>query len=189
MITSCGRIMKPDPYARLGNRSVRGVAVLVLAACVLLSGRAPVQAGWKVDAILPDLKAAGVKGALPDLDGKVVLVDFWASWCSPCKASFPVLNALQQKYAKAGLVILAINEDESPDAMRRFLQDHPVSFAVVHDVGHKVVESAAVESMPASFLVDRRGRIRHMHSGYHGDKTKQLYEQEIQALLKEALRP
>lgn len=189
MNTSCVRIVIHNPAAPPCGRRAGGIAVLVLAACVMLAGQLAVQAGWKTGSTLPDMKASGVQGTVPDLAGKVVLVDFWASWCSPCKASFPVLNALQEKYAKAGLVILAINEDESPDAMRRFLKEHPVSFAVVHDAGHKLVELAAVDSMPTSFLVDRQGKIRHLHNGFHGDKTKQRYEEEIEALLKEASQP
>lgn len=170
-------------------RVKHSVPAVLMAAMVLLSV-ATAWAGWKVGATLPDLRPAGLEGMMAtNLAGKVVLVDFWASWCSPCKASFPVLNTLQEKFAAQGLIVLAINEDESADAMKKFLKEHPAVFTVLHDAGHKLVQSAGVESMPTSYLIDRNGIIRFHHNGFHGDKTARQYEEEIQSLIKENVRP
>ncbi len=144
-------------------------------------------AGWTPGTKLPDLGAFQIEGKIPsDLRGKVVLVDFWASWCAPCKASFPVLEKLQRDYGPRGLVIVAVNQDDTAGAMESFLKKAPVSFTVVRDAAHKMVEAADVQSMPSSFLVDRAGIIRHVHTGFYGDKTAVQYAEEIEALLKAA---
>lgn len=142
-------------------------------------------AGWKQGTALPDLGTFKLEGKLPDLAGKVVLVDFWASWCGPCKAAFATLEDLHKRYGNQGLVVLGINQDTTAKAMEKFLQDHPSTFPVVRDAGNKVVAAADVASMPTSFLVDRNGRIRYVHTGFHGDKTVARYETEITELLKE----
>jgi hypothetical protein len=82
-------------------------------------------------------------------------------------------------------VIIAINEDDKAEAMKAYLAENIVSFTVIRDVGHKLVAAAAVETMPMSFLVDRSGKIRFIHTGFHGEKTKEQYTREIELLLKE----
>jgi thiol-disulfide isomerase/thioredoxin len=142
-------------------------------------------AGWKVGDALPDLGGFKLEGKLPaDLRGKVILVDFWASWCGPCKQSFPALNDLQKQFADKGVVIVAINVDESRSDMEAFLKQHPAAFTVVRDVSQKLVEKAGVETMPSSFLVGADGRIRAVHSGFKGEDTRKKYIEEITALLK-----
>jgi len=163
-------------------------AIYALLFAILLAGAAVTSAAWKAGAILPDLKTLGVAEPLPAMTGKVVLVDFWASWCSPCKASFPVLNTLQQKYSKSGRVIIAINEDEKAETMQKFLAENTVTFTIIRDVGHKLVEAAAVDSMPSSFLIDKTGKVRFTHTGFHGDKTTEQYIREIEQLLREDVR-
>jgi thiol-disulfide isomerase/thioredoxin len=159
---------------------------LLLALCLTaLPGLA--TAGWKVGDALPELGAFQLEGKLPDkLRGQVVLVDFWASWCAPCKASFPVMEALHQQYGGRGLVVLAVNVDESSAAMEKFLKKSPVSFAVVRDAAHKLVAAADVATMPTSFLVDRAGKVRFLHTGFRGAATRKEYEKEIDLLLKES---
>ena len=113
--------------------------------------------GIKVGDTLPELSSFGLEGNLPDdLKGKVVLLDFWASWCGPCKESFPVMDELQQKYGAKGLVILAVNVDENVAAMKDFLKDHPVQFNILHDATKKLVGAANIASMPTSFLIGGR---------------------------------
>jgi thiol-disulfide isomerase/thioredoxin len=158
----------------------------ILLAALLIAGACSASAQWKTGSSLPALKTFSLEGAPPpSMAGKVIVVDFWASWCGPCKASFPVLNALQQKYSAAGLIILAINEDEKAESMKTFLDNNPVSFTVIRDVGHKLVAAAGVESMPTSFVIDRSGKVRYIHTGFHGDKTTEKYNSEIELLLKE----
>jgi len=147
---------------------------------------ADAQAGQlKVGDAFPDLAKFQFEGKLPgDLKGKLVLVDFWASWCGPCKASFPAMEELQQKYGAKGLVILAVNLDDKQSEMEDFLKKHPVTFPVVRDAAKKLVAAACIASMPTSFLLDGEGKVRAVHNGFHGEGTKKQYVSEIEGLLK-----
>lgn len=156
---------------------------LVLGLMVVLTG-ATTMAEWKVGTTLPDLATCKLERALPATAGKVVLLDFWGSWCGPCKASFPALDEIQKQYARQGLVVLAVNLDEKPEAMLKFLKENPVSFAVVRDASHTLVAQADVQSMPSSFVIDRAGKVRFAHTGFHGAKTVAEYRAQIESLLK-----
>lgn len=139
----------------------------------------------KVGESFPDLTTLKLEGKLPvDLKDKIVVVDFWASWCKPCKKSFPALNELQKKYAAQGVVIVGVNEDEKPANMADFLAKNSATFAVVRDADQKLVAQIGVNTMPSSFILDRTGKVRFIHSGFHGDDTKQQYMTEIESLLK-----
>ncbi len=143
-------------------------------------------AGWKEGAALPDLKAFGVTGKIPEnLKGKVVLVDFWATWCTPCKASFPAMDELQKKYGTNDFVVIAISVDEKKSAMTKYLSKNPVAFTTLHDSAQKLVAVADVATMPTSFLIDRTGKIRFVHTGFEPDKTKSEYIRQIGSLVKE----
>jgi len=143
------------------------------------------HAGWKVGDPLPNLRAQQLEGELPDsVKGKVVLVDFWASWCGPCAESFPVMEELHKRYQDQGLVILAINTDEKRANMEKFLKKHSTSFIVVRDAAQKLVSQADAVTMPMSFLVDREGKVRFVHDGFRGNETKKKYITEIESLLK-----
>lgn len=171
-------------YGKKQSRFERGVVLGVVAATLLGVGAA--RAEWTEGGRLPDLVALGAEGRVPSLAGKVVLVDFWASWCGPCKKSFPVLEALHTRYAEQGLVVLGISVDEDAEAMRSFLSERAASFPVVRDARQRLVEDAAVEAMPTSFLIDRTGVIRHVHVGFLGGKTATAYAEEIERLLKDS---
>jgi len=142
-------------------------------------------AAMKAGDNLPDLTPMKLEGSLPAaLKGKVVLLDFWASWCDPCKESFPVMQQLHDRYASQGLVVLAVNVDEKRSDMDAFLKKHPGSFPILRDASRKLVEHAGIATMPTSFLIDRQGKVRFVHSGFHGAETQKKYEQEIDSLLK-----
>jgi thiol-disulfide isomerase/thioredoxin len=159
----------------------------VLVAVLLISTTANLcPAALKEGDALPDLASFKLEGTLPDaLNGRVILLDFWASWCAPCKKSFPVMQQLHQQYAEKGLTILAVSVDENRDDMVRFLKTANVSFATVRDGNHKLVSATDVSAMPTSFLIDRAGKVRFVHNGFQGDATVKKYQEQIQQLLKE----
>ena len=134
---------------------------------------------------LPDLSTYKLEGAVPKLQGQVVLLDFWASWCDPCKASFPEMEKLHKAYAFRGLTILAVSVDEKRANMDRFLKANKVSFAAIRDAEQKLVAAADVQTMPTSFLIDRSGKVRFIHNGFRGEQTVKEYRQEIEQLLSE----
>lgn len=140
---------------------------------------------WEEGETLPDLAAYGLEGELPEMAGKVTYVDFWASWCAPCKASFPEIERLYQENKAAGFQVLAVSVDASEPAMRRFLQRAKPSFPVVRDAAQSLVADAEIEVMPTSFLIDRKGVIRSVHLGWGGAESVQKLEGEIAALLQE----
>ena len=156
----------------------------ILPAILLIGTLLNAGAALKVGDTLPDLSSFQLEGKLPDpLKGKVVIVDFWASWCLPCAESFPVMDELQKKYGDR-LVVLAVNVDEKASNMDKFLKKHSVSFTVVRDAGQKLVAVVSPETMPTSFILDGTGKVCFLHSGFHGDKTRQEYIKEIDSLLK-----
>lgn len=169
---------------QVSRRLVLALALALAAAGVVPSLSAAAPAGLKVGDPFPDLSAAKLEGQLPaDLKGKVVLVDFWASWCGPCKKSFPVMEELQKKYGPRGFAIVAVSVDEKKEAMADFLKKNPVGFAVVRDAGQKLVAAANATAMPTSFLLDGTGKIRYVHEGFRGTETRKEYEHEIESLL------
>lgn len=139
-------------------------------------------AGWKGGESLPNLDTFGLEGSLPSLKGKVVYLDFWASWCAPCKASFPVLGKWHQQFGAKGFLVLGVSVDEVAAEMQAFLKKTPVPFPTVRDAAHKLVAVADVKSMPTSFLIDRKGMIRHVHNGFHA-KDEAFLAGKIAALL------
>ncbi|MBW1876570.1 MAG: TlpA family protein disulfide reductase, partial [Deltaproteobacteria bacterium] len=90
-------------------------------------------------------------------------IDFWASWCGPCKQEMPVLEELHQKYAKQGLVIIGVNIDNNPKKMNNFLRGAPATFRIVHDRKLVIAVKYAPKTMPSSYFIGRDGKIRYVH--------------------------
>jgi thiol-disulfide isomerase/thioredoxin len=154
--------------------------IALLALTVATASAEPAKAGQampKLSTLLPGTK-------LPATAGKVVLIDFWASWCGPCKASFPSFNRLQEKYAAKGLDIVAIGVDDDPAKHQAFADKMGAKFPIAHDSAHKAAAFFGPPTMPSSYLVDRKGIIRYVHSGFKGGKTEAQYAAEIETLLK-----
>jgi len=152
-----------------------------LAATTLMSSAAPAKAGQsmpKLAQLLPEAK-------IPNTSGKVVLVDFWASWCGPCKISFPCLNRLHDKYSSKGLVIIGIGVDDDAAKYKSFAEKMAAKFPLAHDSAHKAAEFFGPSMMPTSYLIDRKGVIHSVHTGFRGEKTEAEYTVEIEALLAE----
>ncbi|MDH4261241.1 MAG: TlpA family protein disulfide reductase [Gammaproteobacteria bacterium] len=127
---------------------------------------------------------AGGQMSLSGLRGQVVMINFWASWCGPCRQEFPALDEMYRKYKPMGFAILGINvESEKADA-ERFLGMRPVSFPILFDPDNRVSNSYGVSSMPTTVLVDRKGQIRWLHRAYKpGDEAE--YIAQIRAMLRE----
>ena len=136
-----------------------------------------------IGSALPSLSGLLPGAKLPKTTGKVVLVDFWASWCAPCKASFPTMARLHQKYAAKGLVIIGIGVDDDIKDYQSFVSKYPVGFTLVHDAKQTAAGFFNPPTMPTSYLIDRSGKITHIHKGFKGAKTETEYTQEIESLL------
>ena len=158
---------------------------LPLIALAILCAISPnLIADVKVGDAMPDLTAYKLEGDLPKATkDKVVLLDFWASWCGPCEESFPAMVDLLKKYGSQGLVIVAVNVDEKKADMDGFLKSHAATFIVVRDAKQKLVEKTGISTMPSSFLIGKDGKVAYSHSGFHGSKTVKQYEHEIETLL------
>jgi thiol-disulfide isomerase/thioredoxin len=120
--------------------------------------------------------------AMAQYKGKVVYVDFWASWCVPCRKSFPWMNALQTKHQEQGFVVLSINLDAEKRLAQNFLQQIPANFAIIYDAKGKLARQFKIKGMPSSYLFDRQGKLISAHSGFNG-KKQQEYENEIEQAL------
>lgn len=120
--------------------------------------------------------------SLEKLQGKVVLLDFWASWCTPCKKSFPWMNQLQKKYEKEGLVIVAVNLDKERNKAQAFLKQTPGQFIIAYDPEAKSAEQFKVMGMPSSYIIDRKGELHASHIGFRESDTDSL-ESKIRSAL------
>jgi thiol-disulfide isomerase/thioredoxin len=130
---------------------------------------------------LPTLQQ-GQPTALSQYAGKVVYLDFWASWCAPCRTSFPLLDKMREKFKGQGFDVVAINLDEDKANAEKFLKEIPVGFTVLHDAKGEWADQFVVESMPTSFIIDRQGVIQAIHHGFTSDDIKEL-ESKVSALV------
>ncbi len=120
--------------------------------------------------------------SLSSLKGQVVLVDMWATWCAPCKVSFPFYNGLQKKYADQGFKILAISVDEDDEAVTEFLKASPVGFTVLRDPEGTVPEQLNIETMPTAILIAKDGSVAFMHAGFVPEDEAEI-EKQVKAAL------
>jgi thiol-disulfide isomerase/thioredoxin len=167
------------PYRKIKLMKPILSAILIAYSALLATAFGAAKAGQE----MPKLSQLLADAKIPNTAGKVVLVDFWASWCGPCKESFPCLNRLQDKYAAKGLVIIGVGVDDDAAKYKAFADKMGAKFPLAHDSAHKAADFFGPPSMPSSYLVDRKGVICHVHSGFHGAKTEAEYASEIEALL------
>jgi thiol-disulfide isomerase/thioredoxin len=132
----------------------------------------------------PQLAAPAAPLAFTSFRGSVVYVDFWASWCVPCRVSMPALEALYRKYRGMGLRVVGVNKDVARADAQRFLERVAVSFPLVADPGDAVARAFGVQAMPSGYLVDRRGVVRYVHRGFTEESASALAA-EIELLLKD----
>jgi thiol-disulfide isomerase/thioredoxin len=126
----------------------------------------------------------GGKVRLADLKGDVVMINFWASWCGPCRQEMPLLAQLQAKYEPLGFRLLGVNVEPDSQAALAWLKGTPVTFPILFDTANEVAGRFGVEGMPSTVFVDRVGNVRYVHQGYKpGDESK--YADMIRSLVKE----
>jgi thiol-disulfide isomerase/thioredoxin len=137
---------------------------------------------------LPDLTLPALHDPSPvtlaSFRGNVTYVDFWASWCIPCRESMPLLDTLYKRHRAAGFAVVGINKDVTAADAERFLKRVAVSFPLVNDARDAAARAFDVKAMPSGYLVDRKGVVRHVHRGFTAETASAL-EREIEALLKE----
>jgi peroxiredoxin len=157
-----------------------------LAMALLIAFAASAEA-VTIDAYAPDFTLKSLDGGnlrLEEYRGQVVLINFWASWCGPCRQEMPLLDRLHQRYEDAAFVVLGINVEGSEAPARSLLDKIPVTFPVLIDANQTVSAQYKLEAMPTTVLVDRDGIVRYVHRGYKpGDEAK--YIEIVKELIRE----
>lgn len=157
----------------------------LLALGLLVIGAVNASLGNAADAA-PDFALKSTHGdnlRLSEHRGDVILLNFWASWCGPCRQEMPILNTLHERYSKLGFSVVGVNVDKDSSLADKLLKDIPVTFPVLLDNTGAVSTSYNVSAMPTSVLIDRDGNMRFLHKGY-----KPGYEQEYENEIKELIR-
>jgi peroxiredoxin len=122
--------------------------------------------------------------SLASLKGQVVLVNFWATWCGPCRKEMPILEQLNKQYGRRGVTLIGVNVEPDASAVTDWLRSTPVSFPILFDVEGKVSSLYQVEGMPNTVILDRKGTVRYIHRGYQAGAENE-YQDQIRALIRE----
>ena len=166
------------------SKYLKAVRTVSAIACAIVASAA---LGGSVQGPAPSFSLATKDGqpfALEDLKGQVVMINFWATWCGPCRKEMPLLDALYQRYSKLGFTLVGVNVEENPSGADEFLRETPVSFPILYDSENKVSKLYDVNAMPSTVLVDRQGNMRYLHKGYKpGDEND--YQNWIRTLIRE----
>ena len=156
-------------------------ALLAFLLCLGYSGSVlAVEKGSKA----PDFQLAGTQGSvrLSEAAGSVVYLDFWASWCGPCRQSFPWMNEMQEKYRSKGLKVIAVNVDARSEDARKFLAQNPAGFTVAFDSKGTTPGQYGVKGMPTSFIIGRDGKVVSSHLGFNAAE-KETLEKDLKSAL------
>lgn len=159
----------------------------LLVRCAFIASLAIPTLTFAIDAgkAAPDFQLPGLKQdsvRLSSYKGKVVYLDFWASWCGPCKKTFPWLNELQKKYGKEGFEVVGVNVDAKKADADKFLVTTPAEFTVLLDPEGKVANTYELQGMPSSYILDRTGKVYLVHRGFKDGEAAEL-EAKIKQLL------
>lgn len=166
---------KAFPLNRLLMLLLAGMLLTVTVAAEPIQGPAP-------DFTLKSRGGENLK--LSEFRGQVVMINFWASWCGPCRQEMPLLDQLYQHYRPLGFTILGINVEEDVSQAAKLLREIPVTFPILFDGSNTVAEQYHLDAMPTTVLVDRDGKMRFLHLGYLPGYERE-YETQIKALLME----
>jgi thiol-disulfide isomerase/thioredoxin len=156
--------------------AARGLLALILLPGLTGCGGEPTwpQAPWPAPSlVLPDIHS-GEARTLTEHKGKVVYVDFWGSWCHPCRRSLPFLNDLRNDLPRADFEVLAVNLDESRHLALQFLERYRVDYPVLADPARSTLDAYGVEVVPSAYLVDRSGRVRHTYRGFRPEERDDI---------------
>lgn len=167
--------MRSTPSRSPLRRSIRALALASLLAAPAVQAVTPATPAPHFSA--PPLQASGRTLNSQELRGKVVYVDFWASWCAPCRQSFPVLEQLWSTHRERGLVVVGVNQDDRVEDAQRFLERTSASFPLVLDPEHRIAAAFKVAGMPSGILIDRQGMVRYVHRGFRTGDDKRLAEE------------
>jgi peroxiredoxin len=165
-----------------GIGALRSLIVLAGAMLAALPSTAGEVSGRAPDFILP--AKSGGQVALSELKGQVVMLNFWATWCGPCRQEMPHLEALYRRYGDLGFTLLGVNVEKDSSGADEFLRDTPVTFPILFDAQSEVSALYNVIAMPSTVLVDRSGNVRFIHHGYKPGYENE-YQTQIRALLRE----
>ena len=121
---------------------------------------------------------------LSEFRGEVVMINFWASWCGPCRQEMPLLDELYTQYQPLGFTILGVNVEEDPSKAKQLLKESPVNFPILFDNKSEVSKLYKVVAMPSTVLVDRDGNVRYLHQGYKPG-YEESYQHQVRALIRE----
>lgn len=173
------------------NQLRQTIPLVALAATLLtIPSAAGAESALKVGDQFPELGGFALEGDVPkDLKGKIVLIDFWASWCGPCKGTFPIMESLHRRFGKRSLIVVAVNEDKSEAAMKEFLKQHTVSFIVVRDARKKLAAAVRVPSLPTSYILDRDGKVVSIQSGVGMVQESKDFIRQIEELVNKSSSP
>jgi peroxiredoxin len=165
------------------NFCIRALSVIVLGSLGWTAGAATLQAGAPAPTF--QLNSMGGKPvALADLKGQIVLLNFWASWCGPCRQEMPILEQLNRQYHAKGVTLLGVNVEPDSVAAVNWLKATPVTFPILFDTDSKVSKLYEVEGMPNTVIVDRKGVVRYIHRGYNAGAENE-YLNQIRSLIRE----
>jgi len=163
-------------------RLARFIPVLIAATLLAASAAQAATPAPAPDFALPSRDGGEVR--LSELRGQVVMINFWATWCGPCRQEMPLLQQISARYEPLGFTLLGVNVEPDSAPAKAWLEKVPVTFPILFDRENTVSASFGVEAMPSTVLVDREGRVRHVHRGYKaGDES--MYADLIRGLVKE----
>ena len=163
---------------RITRIAVRAIAALVVSLPVLAASSSSPAPDFTLAA------RGGKSVSLAQYKGQVVMINFWATWCGPCREEMPLLESIYKKYNKVGFTLIGVNVEPDSKAAEAWLKQTPVSFPILFDTQSKVSKLYQVAGMPSTVIVDRKGQVRLIHKGYKsGDENE--YQNSIRTLIRE----
>jgi peroxiredoxin len=173
---------------KLWNRKIGNLCSALLLTAALVTPTVA-DSGSGDSTVAPDFTLTSRTGdvvTLSELRGQVVMINFWATWCGPCRKEMPLLEELYQRYERLGFTLLGVNVEENSADAEAWLKEMPVSFPILYDPENQVSKIYEVAAMPSTVLIDRNGKMRFLHHGYQ-DGYEDEYQNQIRTLVREKI--